>query len=584
MTSRELISSMLIHFSKVRRDRGQRLNAHSLDQAFLFWQRRQWMLSLFILIVTVLLGRAIYLQIIHKDFLQTQGTARHQRVLTLPAYRGRLLDRHGSPLAISTPVESVWVNPKQFVDALPQWEALAEILELSFTELNALLAGRLQREFVYLKRHVSPAIAERVRDLNLPGVFLQQEYRRYYPSAEMTAHVVGFTNIDDQGQEGLELALDKFLTGVAGSKKVLQDNNGRIIAEIENVEAPKSGRDIALSIDLRLQYVAYRELKAAVQATQARAGSVVILDVHTGEILAMVNQPAYNPNDRQDRMSDHYRNRVMTDVFEPGSTLKPFTIAAALESGKYIPTSRIDTRPGRLQIGEYTIRDSHNYGFIDLGTIIQRSSNVGASKIALSLSRNQLGQLFQAVGFGRSTHCGFPGEVAGYLPPFAKWQTTEQATLSFGYGLNMTVLQLARAYAVLGNHGVLPVVSFLPIQRKIPNTVRVLSVDTAHHLLTMLEAVVKDGGTGHLASVPGYRVAGKTGTARKVVAKEYSEGRHIALFAGIAPVLAPRLAIVVLIDEPQGKSYYGGKVAAPVFAKIMGEALRLLGIAPDTMF
>jgi cell division protein FtsI (penicillin-binding protein 3) len=563
-------------------DASQRLNNYPSERQLLFWQRRQWMLSLFVLIITVLLGRAVYLQLIHKDFLQTQGDARHQRILKLPAYRGRLLDRQGSPLAISTPVESVWVNPKQFIEALPQWETLAVLLELSFTELNALLAKRLQREFVYLKRHVSPSVAKQVRDLNLPGVFLQQEYRRYYPAAEITAHFIGFTNIDDQGQEGLELALDKFLTGRPGSKKVVQDKERHIIAEVEALKAPKSGQDIRLSIDLRLQYIAYRELKAAVQTAHAQAGSVVIMDVHTGEVLAMANQPAYNPNNRQDRNSDHYRNRVITDVFEPGSTLKPFTIAAALESGQYTPASQVDTRPGRLQVGEYTIRDSRNYGLIDLGTIIQRSSNVGASKIALSLAPKQLGYILQAVGFGKETRSGFPGEVAGYLPHFTKWHPTEQATLSFGYGLNVTVLQLARAYAVLGNEGVLPPVKLLPVQRETKQDVRVMSVESAQKVLTMLEAVVKKGGTGSRASVLGYRVAGKTGTARKVVDKEYSDNEHIALFAGIAPVEKPRLAMVVLIDEPQGKNYYGGKVAAPVFAKIMAEALRLLNIVPDT--
>lgn len=576
---------MLQSFSKVSKQRRRlyKINHQSTiypsQQNLHFWQRRQWMLILFVLIIMILLGRAIYLQLIYNDFLRKQGDIRHQRILTLPAYRGRLLDRHGTPLAISTAVESVWVDPKQFMQALPQWKTLASLLDLSFTELNTLLAKRLQRKFVYLKRHISPAVAQKVRALNLPGVFLQQEYRRYYPSAEITAHVVGFTNIDDQGQEGLELALNKRLTGVAGSKQVLQDNKGQVIEETAQFNRPESGQDVRLSIDLRFQYIAYRALKSAIQNSQAKSGSIVMLDVKTGEILVMVNQPAYNPNDRRDRYSDHYRNRAITDVFEPGSTLKPFTIVAALESGRYTPDSLVDTTPGQLHIGEYTIQDSRNYGPINLSTIVQRSSNVGASKIALSLLPKQLGQVLQAIGFGQTTDSGFPGEVTGYLPHFTKWQTTEQATLSFGYGLNVTTLQLARAYAVLGNNGLLPTVKLVLTSSQKSENLRVMSIETAQQVLKMLEAVV-EAGTGSQAHIPGYRVAGKTGTARKVINKAYSDDKHIALFAGIAPVGQPRFAMVVLIDEPQGEDYYGGTVAAPVFAKIMREVLRLSGVAP----
>lgn len=540
-----------------------------------FRSRRQWIVGLFIVVILLLVGRASYLQLIRKDFLQTQGDARYQRVLTIPAYRGMLLDRFGEPLAISTPIESVWVNPKQFSNL----STLATAMEMSVTDLQALVAKRSQREFVYVKRHVAPSVAERVRTLNLPGVFLQQEYRRYYPMGEITGHIVGFTNIDDQGQEGLELALDKSLRGQAGAKRVLQDRESHIISELETLQAPQAGHDIRLTIDHRFQYFAYRELKTAVQATQARGGSAVLLDSRSGEILALVNQPAYNPNDRQDRQSERYRNRAVTDVFEPGSTLKPFTLATALESGHYTPTTRVNTRPGSLKVGRFIINDGRNYGSIDLRTIIQRSSNVGASKIGLSLPSKLLWHTLHAVGFGQETHSGFPGEVAGRLPHFSQWHPTEHATLSFGYGLNVTALQLARAYAVLGNGGWLPPLQLILKENQTPDYPQVMRAGPAREVLTMLEAVVQEGGTGTQAQVPGYRVAGKTGTARKVVNGDYSPESHVALFAGIAPVEQPQFVLVVLLDEPQGDDYYGGKVAAPVFAKIMATVLRLSNVA-----
>jgi len=550
-----------------------------------FLTRRQWMLRLFILIIGVLLWRAVYLQVKSADFLQSQGNARYLRTLSIVAYRGMLMDRNGEPLAISTPVDSVWVNPSAFVTARFQWAKLTQLLGLKISDLEKVLVNRMRRKFVYVKRHISPSVAQQVIALKLPGVFLQREYRRYYPTREVSAHVLGFTNIDDQGQEGLELALNNFLKGTSGAKRVIQDKQGHIIAHLENIRIPRPGQNIHLSIDRRLQYLAYRELKAAVFRSKARAGSVIILDIHTGEVLAMVNQPAYNPNNRKELQAERYRNRAVTDVFEPGSTIKPFTIAAALESGKYLPTTRIDTRPGRLRVGKYTVRDSRNYGVIDVATVIKKSSNVGASKIALSLTSKQQWQILTKVGFGRISGSGFPGEVGGHLPHFSYWYPAQQASTSYGYGINMTLLQLARAYAALGNGGILPPIHFLRVEKEEPGHFqRVMQAKTARQVIQMLESVVKTGGTGSLAQIRGFRVAGKTGTVRKFMAGKYSESEYLALFAGIVPASAPRLVMIVLIDTPFGESYYGGKVAAPVFAKVMTGALRLLNIPPDRKY
>jgi cell division protein FtsI (penicillin-binding protein 3) len=569
-----------------RSHRSSRLKTQKLA----FWGRRQGILAFFLLIIIVLLGRAIYLQINQADFLQQQGHARHLRILPLPAHRGMLMDRHGEPLAISTPVDSVWVNPTPFLKAQTHWPQLTKLLGIKTSELHKLLAKRLQREFVYIKRHISPSLAKEVNRLKIPGVFLQREYRRYYPAGEVAAHVLGLTNVDDQGQEGLELALNDFLTGIPGAKRIMQDKKGQVVAELEMLRTPRPGQNIRLSLDRRLQYLAYRELKAAVRRYKARAGSAIILNVHTGEVLAMVNQPAYNPNNRNTKYSGRYRNRAVTDVFEPGSTLKPLTIATALESRQYSPGSRIDTRPGRLQIGQYTVRDSRNYGIINLTTLIQKSSNVGASKIALSLSKKQMWAMLTQVGFGSLSGSAYPGEVPGRLAHYRQWHITEQATISFGYGINVTLLQLARAYAALGNKGILPPIRFLPFEQGTGKQVTehlprpVMQANTAQHILKMLEKVVKSGGTGSLAQIPGYTVAGKTGTVRKHIKGKYSDKDYIALFAGLVPAKSPRLVMVVMIDRPRGKSYYGGRIAAPVFAKVMTDVLRLLNIAPDKPF
>jgi cell division protein FtsI (penicillin-binding protein 3) len=555
-------------------------------QTLPFWGRRQWVLGIFVLIIGVLLCRAVYLQLINANFLQSQGNARHLRTLSIAAHRGMLMDRNGEPLAISTPVASVWVNPAQFVTARQKWAMLTKLLDIKTSELEALLAKRMQREFVYIKRHISPSLASKVQALKLPGVFLRREYRRYYPAGEVSAHVLGFTNVDDHGQEGLELALNNFLMGMPGAKRVIQDKTGQVIALVESLRIPRPGQNIRLSIDRRLQYLAYRELKAAVLRSRARAGAAIILEVHTGEVLAMVNQPAYNPNNRRELQSERYRSRAVTDVFEPGSTIKPFTIAAALESGKYAPSSRVNTHPGFLQLGKYIVRDSRNYGVISLATVIKKSSNVGASKIALSLKPKRVWQTLMQVGLGRISGSGFPGEVAGHLPHFSEWHTARRASISFGYGVSVTLLQLARAYAALGNDGILPPVHFLPVNDEKTGKgqgKRVMQAKTARQVLHMLKAVVKPGGTGSLAQISRFSVAGKTGTVRKVVAGKYSDNDYLALFAGIVPASAPRLVMVVLIDQPRADSYYGGKVAAPVFAKVMSGALRLLNIPPDNL-
>ncbi len=548
------------------------------------WARRQWMLLIFILITVILLWRAVYLQVMHTDFLQTQGEARHLRTLPIVAHRGMLLDRNAMPLAVSTPVDSVWLHPAQFEEERARWQQLARILNISVAEIAATLKGRMQREFVYLKRRISPNVAQQIEKLRLEGVFLQREYGRYYPTGELCAHLVGFTNVDDVGQEGIERSFNHLLAGEAGAKQVVQGRQGQIIADVRGIKMARPGADIRLSIDNRLQYVALRELKAAIIEHQAKSGSLVILDVNSGEVLAMVNYPTYNPNTIEERESERIRNRAVTDVFEPGSTMKPFTLSAALESRQYRANSLIDTSPGYLMLDKYKVKDSHNYGMIDLTTVIQKSSNVGAAKIGLSLSSRNLWQMFSQLGFGKLSGSGFSGEVSGFLPPFQTWNRVKQASASFGYGLNINVLQLARAYAVLGNDGILPPVRLLPLQQSElaqAASFRVMRSETAQAIVRMLETVTLPGGTGEAAAISGFRVAGKTGTVRKVTATGYSNSQYFALFAGLVPASRPRFAMVVMIDAPQEGEYYGGKVAAPVFAKVMTHVLQWLNIPPD---
>lgn len=543
--------------------------------------RRQFVLGIFGLAALALVCRGVFLQFTDKEFLQEHGDARYLRTVLTPAHRGMITDRNHELLAISTPVSSVWAVPRQLAEARDRWPSLASPLGMSLRRLESKLnlPEGVNREFVYLKRQVDPAVANRVMSLGIPGVSTQGEYRRYYPTSEVTAHLLGFTDVDDAGQEGVELVFDERLRGTHGEKRVLKDRRGHIVEDIGSISAARPGQVLTLSIDKRIQYLAYRELKAAVLANRARAGSIVILDARTGEVLAMANQPSYNPNDRNQLKGDHYRNRAVTDVFEPGSTMKPFTIAAALDAGVVQPATVIDTRPGFFKLGHHTVRDLHNYGLLDVAGIISKSSNIGACKIALSVESEVLWRMFSGVGFGTITDAGFPGEAAGHLSDHRRWREIDHATVAFGYGLSATTLQLAQAYTVFANDGRLLPVSLEPIAHA-PVGRRVVAARTAQHVRAMLEAVVREG-TGRLAGTPGYRVAGKTGTVRKTAPGGYAQDHYRSLFAGMIPASHPRLVAAIMIDEPNNGAYYGGEVAAPVFGKIMREAVRLLDVPPD---
>jgi cell division protein FtsI (penicillin-binding protein 3) len=486
-------------------------------------------------------------------------------------------------MAVSTPVDSVWVNPKELLSARDKWPRLAAVLKINYGKMERMLAKRLDREFVYLQRHVSPALADKVVALEIPGVFLQREYKRFYPMGEVAAHVVGFTNVDDLGQEGMELAHNDWLRSTPGAKRVMRDRLGRVFNNVESIRQSQAGKDLVLSVDRRLQYLAYRELKAAVKRHKAVSGSAVMLDAQSGEVLAMVSQPSFNPNNRSEYKSANYRNRAVTDVFEPGSTIKPFTVAAALEQGRFTPASVIDTSPGFFKVGGGIVKDIRNYGAIDVSTVIQKSSNVGASKIALAIDAEAFWSTLSTAGIGEDTGSGFPGESDGLLNFFSQWRTLEQATLAFGYGLSVTPLQLAQSYAVFANDGKRPGISFQPVssEQAREQQVQVISDKTARAVRRMMEAVVADGGTATQARVPGYRVAGKTGTVKKAGVGGYLEDKYISIFAGMAPASNPRLVMVVMIDEPRDGEYYGGVVAAPVFSRVMSGALRLMDIPPD---
>jgi cell division protein FtsI (penicillin-binding protein 3) len=534
----------------------------------------------FALVAAGLVWRAIDLQLVDRAFLQSQGNERFTRVAEIAAHRGTVTDRFGEPLAVSTPVDTVWANPRELALSAEQLPRLARALKRDPNELARRVTSNLNRQFLYLARHMQPGEAAKVKALGIPGVYTSREYRRYYPAGEVAGQVLGFTDVDDAGQEGLELAFDHWLAGEDGAKRVIQDNLGRVVQDVESIRPARPGRDLVLSIDLRIQYLAYRELKAAIRAQRARSGSVVVLDVTTGEVLAMVNQPAYNPNDRDQRKPGAYRNRAATDILEPGSAIKPFIVAAALASGRYSDTSVVDTAPGFYKVGTKVIEDKKNLGAIDLATILARSSNVGMARIALSLEPEQIYTTLTRLGFGQVTTSGYPGESAGVLSNYSHWRPIGIATMSYGYGLSVTPLQLAHAYATLGAFGISRPVSFLRVDAPVAGE-RVLDESAARQLVQMLEAVVTPGGTGLQAAIPGYRVAGKTGTAWKSNAGGYSTDRYMAVFGGVAPATAPRLAAIVVIDEPGAGLYYGGDVAAPVFSRVVGGALRLLAVAPD---
>jgi cell division protein FtsI (penicillin-binding protein 3) len=546
--------------------------------------RRQSLLAVLACGLILLLWRAVDRQILETDFLQDQGERRYLRVLEIPAYRGEISDRHGEPLALTAPVVTVWADGRYLPADAEEIPSLAKALSMPLKDLRELLRNNRERAFLYLKRGVRPEVGAQAmavmrayeKQHKVRAIGLEREYRRYYPSGEISA------NIDDRGQEGLELSYEDWLTGHPGARRVIQDGRGRVVEEVESIRLPEAGKALALSVDRRLQFLAYRELKRAVQANNAEGGAAVIIDVASGEILAMVNQPSYNPNDRASIRPGLLRNRAVTDVFEPGSTMKPFAVAAVLQAGKATPRTPVDTKPGYLRVGRQLVRDHHNYGLLDVTSVLTKSSNVGVSKLALELEPEYLWRSYERLGIGRLTASGFPGEVPGVLPYFDGWSRFEQATHSFGYGLSVTVLQLAQAYAVLAADGVYRQPSLLRRQQIPPGT-RVMRRQVAQAVRQMLETVVSNQGTAKRAAVAGYRVAGKTGTVKKSVAGGYSSDRYQAVFAGMIPATEPRLVMAVMVDEPAKKDYYGGLVAAPIFAKVMEDAMRLLNVPPDVV-
>lgn len=537
------------------------------------------MVGFWVVLALGLVYRAVDLHVVQHDFLARQGNLRNLRIEPLAAHRGVITDRDGRPLAVSTPVTTLWANPREALEAEDSWGQLAGNPVLDNKQLAQRILPNAQREFVYLARHLAPEQAQQVLSKRIPGIYALTEYRRYYPAAEVTSHIVGFTNIDDVGQEGIELAFENSLRGEPGRKRVVRDLLGRVIQDIEILDEARSGEDVRLSIDLRLQYLAYRELLGAVTRHKASGGSVVVLDAHTGEILAMVNQPGYNPNNRVGLTPAAMRNRAVTDLFEPGSTLKTMTLAAALEAGMVTPRSMIDTSPGTIRISGKTIRDHRNYGVMDITTAFGKSSNVMTTKLALKMEPQYLQNTLYRFGFGQATGIRFPGESDGVLPVRTRWRDIEQATLSYGYGMSVTALQLAQAYAVVANRGVRLPVSLTRVE-KVPAGEPVISPQTAATLVEMLGAVVNEG-TARQARVDGYAVGGKTGTVHKIINGAYADDNYLSLFAGIAPLDAPRYVVVVVVDDPAGKAYYGGEVAAPVFSRVMEGVLRTLNVAPQ---
>jgi cell division protein FtsI (penicillin-binding protein 3) len=552
-------------------------NSPVLSQALPPWRARL-LLGLLLAAFAVLAGRSLYLQGINNDFLQKKGESRYERTIEISATRGRILDRHGDVLAVSTPVQSAWAIPEDAQLSPAQSRQLAHLLGMDVRELVRKLAA--EKDFVFLKRQIPPDQADRIAALKLPGINLQREYRRYYPVAEVTAHVLGFTGVEDVGQEGVELALNARLAGKSGSRRVIKDRRGQIVEDVESIKAPVEGRDVTLALDGKMQYLAYTHLKQAIAEHRAKAGGIVVLDAKSGEVLALANLPTYNPNNRVKLAGAQLRNRAFTDTFEPGSTLKPFTAALALEKGKFRSDSQIQTAPGRLTIGNATISDAHPHGMLTVAQVIQKSSNVGISKMALSFPPEDMWRMFDALGFGHPLKLGFPGEVGGRLRPAKSWRPIEQATMSYGHGISVTLIQLASAYMAFARDGDIAPLSLAKLDGLPPAGKAVFSGHTAREVRAMLEMAVQTGGTAPKAQIAGYRVAGKTGTAHKIEGGAYAD-KYVSSFVGFAPVSDPRLIVAVMIDEPAGKIYYGGDVAAPVFAQVMAGSLRTLGVAPD---
>lgn len=541
--------------------------------------RARLVLGLLIAAFALLVGRSFYLQAVNTSFLQMKGESRYSRVIEMPATRGRILDRNGEALAISTPVKSVWAIPDDVSAEPGQFARLATLLAVDEKELQKKLASA-ERDFVYLKRQIPPEIADQVAALGIPGIYQNREYRRYYPGGEVMTHVIGFTGVEDNGQEGIELAFQKALAGSAGSRRVIKDRLGRIVEDVGSIRAAQDGRDLTLALDGKIQSLAFIALKGAVEQFRAKAGAIIVLDARTGELLALANVPSYNPNNRGRLSGVQLRNRAMTDSFEPGSTLKPFTVAASLELGKVTPSTLVQTSPGRLTIANYTIRDAHAAGTLTVAQVIQKSSNVGAAKLALGLPREDLWALFHEVGFGMQPAIGFPGEAAGRLRDWKRWRPIEQATMAYGHGISVSLVQLARAYTMFARDGEILPLSLLKVNGAVVGK-RVISAATARAVREMLELAVQPGGTAPRARIMGYRVGGKTGTAHKQENRGYAAHKYLASFVGLAPVSDPRLVVAVMIDEPSAGQYYGGAVAAPVFAWVMQRALRRLGVPPD---
>jgi cell division protein FtsI (penicillin-binding protein 3) len=536
-------------------------------------------LILFAAGIIIVGARLVDLHIFNHDFLSKQGDMRTVRTVTLPAHRGMILDRNGEPLAISTPVDSIWINPKEYFVEPQDIRPLAEILNINVSDLAKRLDANRKKEFLYVKRQQNPDIAQAVIELDITGVYTQREYRRFYPLGEATAQLIGVTNIDGTGQEGIELAFDQALSGQAGEKRVLRDRLGHVIENLELVQANQDGQHLYLSIDKRIQYLAYRELKSTIAQHKAQAGSVIAIDVNTGEVLAMVNYPSFNPNSAQ-RPKAGMRNRAVTDTLEPGSTMKPLAMAAILETGEVDFDTMVDTSPGQMKVHRNIVKDLHDYGNLSLEMILRHSSNVGMTKLLLPLPPEKINQTWQRMGLTQITHSGLPGEQAGRITMTPRMDPFSYATLAFGYGLSVTGLQLAQAYAILANGGELHPVSLLRVNGSV-NSEQVLDKKVAHAVSEMIILDPLDEGTGLYARIPGYQVAGKTGTTRKIGEGGYVDNRHIALFAGFAPASNPRVAIIVIIDEPSQGEYYGGLVAAPVFSKVMSGSLRLLNVPPD---
>ncbi|HQU78601.1 MAG TPA: penicillin-binding protein 2 [Azonexus sp.] len=528
-----------------------------------------------------LVGRGFYLQVINNDFLQEKGESRYRRDIEVSASRGKIIDRNGDLLAVSTPMKSIWAIPGDArTMSAAQKQQLAALLDIGVRELDGKIAP--EKTFVFVKRQVPPETADRIAALKLPGVHQEKEYRRYYPTGDMTAHIVGFTGVDDKGLEGVELAFQPSLIGRSGSRSVIRDRRGNIIEDVGALKPPQDGKDVRLALDSKIQYLAYSQLKAAVETNKAKAGGAIVIDARTGEILALVNLPTYNPNNRETLSGAQLRNRALTDTFEPGSTLKPFTAALAMEKGKFRPDTVINCAPGRITIGNATISDAHPHGALTVAQVIQKSSNVGVTKMALTLPSQEMWQMFDAVGFGQLPQLGFPGEVTGRLRPWKNWRPIEQATMSYGHGISVSLIQLARAYSVFARDGDLIPLSLLKTDEPMVHGVPVFSVQTAREMRAMLEMAAGPEGTAPKARVPGYRVGGKTGTAHKLEGGVYAN-KYVSAFVGFAPVSDPRLIVAVMIDEPSAGKHYGGEVAAPVFSQVMGASLRTLGITPDAL-